>query len=35
MSKEFEMNMMEELKYFLELQIKQTVEEIFINQPNI
>ncbi|KAH9768937.1 Integrase catalytic domain-containing protein [Citrus sinensis] len=32
MSKEFEMSMMGELKYFLGLQIKQNEEEIFINQ---
>ena len=32
MSKEFEMSMMGELKYFLGLQIKQTEEGIFINQ---
>ena len=32
MSKKFEMSMMGELKYFLGLQIKQTEEEIFINQ---
>ena len=32
MSKEFEMSMMEELKYFLGLQIKQNEEGIFINQ---
>ena len=32
MSKEFEMSMMGELKYFLGLQIKQNEEGIFINQ---
>ena len=32
MSKEFEMSMMSELKYFLGLQIKQIEEGIFINQ---
>ena len=32
MSKEFEISMMGELKYFLGLQIKQTEEGIFINQ---
>ncbi|KAH9698504.1 Integrase catalytic domain-containing protein [Citrus sinensis] len=32
MSKEFEMSMMGELKYFLGLQIKQSEEGIFINQ---
>ena len=32
MSKEFEMSMMGELKYFLVLQIRQTKEGIFINQ---
>ena len=32
MSKEFEMSMMGELKYFLRLQIKQNEEGIFINQ---
>ncbi|KAH9780087.1 Integrase catalytic domain-containing protein [Citrus sinensis] len=32
MSKEFEMSMMRELKYFLGLQIKQNEEGIFINQ---
>ncbi|KAH9768926.1 hypothetical protein KPL71_011792 [Citrus sinensis] len=32
MSKEFEMSMMRELKYFLGLQIKQNDEGIFINQ---
>ena len=32
MSKEFEMSMMGELKYFLGLQIKQNNEGIFINQ---
>ena len=32
MSKEFEMSMMGELKYFLKLQIKQKNKEIFINQ---
>ncbi|KAH9762987.1 hypothetical protein KPL70_001016 [Citrus sinensis] len=32
MSKEFEMSMMRELKYFLGLQIKQNNEGIFINQ---
>lgn len=29
---EFEMSMMRELRYFLELQIYQTKEETFINQ---
>ena len=32
MSKEFEMSMMGELKYFLGLQIKQNKKEILINQ---
>ncbi|KAK9195176.1 hypothetical protein WN943_003295 [Citrus x changshan-huyou] len=32
MSKEFEMNMMGELKYFFGLQIKQNEKQIFINQ---
>ena len=32
MSKEFEMSMMRELKYFLGLQIKQDADGIFINQ---
>ena len=32
MSKEFDMSMMRELKYFLGLQIKQNEEGIFINQ---
>ena len=32
MHREFEMSMMRELYYFLELQIKQSKEEIFINQ---
>ena len=32
MSNEFEMSMMRELKYFLELQIKQNEEGIIINQ---
>ena len=32
MSKEFEMSMMGELKYFLRLQVKQNEEGIFINQ---
>ena len=32
MSKEFEISMMGELKYFLGLQIKQNEERIFINQ---
>ena len=34
MSKEFEMSMMRELKYFFKLQIKQNREEIIINQAN-
>ena len=32
MTKEFEMSLMSELKFFLSLQIIQTSEEIFINQ---
>ena len=32
MQKEFEMSLMGELTYFLGLQIKQTIEGIFINQ---
>ena len=32
MKKEFEMSVMRELNYFLELQIKQKSDEIFINQ---
>ena len=34
MNKEFEMSMIEELKYFLELQMKQSQKGIFINQAN-
>jgi hypothetical protein len=32
MSKEFEMSMMEELQFFLELQIKQAKEGTFVHQ---
>ena len=35
MKNEFEMSMMDELNYFLGLQIKQRSDEIFINQANL
>ena len=35
MSKEFEMSMMDELTFFLGLQIKQTQEGTFVHQGNI